>query len=144
MSRNYARIAVFVLNCILVFAFINVILSLIEYSMPTSRKSNSRQQQVLKVYDLGSLTYGFERLNKAYPSTEDKDIVRMLLETWNLLLICDEFTLYREQSFNGYFVNVSEAGFRTIQDQGPWPLEEKNYNIFVITDIPLNHKSPKL
>src|SRR6185503_15185425 len=43
----------------------------------------------------------------------------------------EAFTQFCERPFHGRFVNVSENGFRVSAQQGPWPPDADNFNIFL-------------
>lgn len=43
----------------------------------------------------------------------------------------EAFTEFRHRPVQGRFYNISEDGYRLIKNQGPWPIEPKNYNIFL-------------
>ena len=45
--------------------------------------------------------------------------------------VYEPYTQFKERVFHGKYVNVHETGFRFVKDQGPWPPDKNNFNIFV-------------
>jgi len=43
----------------------------------------------------------------------------------------DQFVGFKEAPFRGKYVNVADNGYRLSPPQGPWPIDPKNYNVFV-------------
>ncbi|MBI5722943.1 MAG: SGNH/GDSL hydrolase family protein [Planctomycetes bacterium] len=75
--------------------------------------------------------YGIEAMRKAYPGLDDSQIEQLLAQMWKPVQF-ESFTQFRERPRTGRYVNVSEHGFfRLIKDQGPWPIDSGNYNVFV-------------
>lgn len=75
--------------------------------------------------------YGFEVLARVYPQLNEKEIDQLLTESWSRTLAYETFTQFREHTHAGKFVNVDENGFRKGKNQGPWPPDPGNFNIFV-------------
>mgnify|MGYP001287350800 CR=1 FL=1 len=71
-----------------------------------------------------------EKLYKVYPNWDQKDIDQLLFETWNRTFAYESIAQLQEKPFSGKFVNVDENGFRVGKDQGPWPPDQKNFNLF--------------
>jgi len=44
--------------------------------------------------------------------------------------VYEPFTEWKHRPINWKFIKVSENGFRHIEDQGPWPIDPENFNIF--------------
>lgn len=72
-----------------------------------------------------------ELLKLIYPDQTPDQVRTMLNEIWNLTPTYELFTQYRELPHEGEFVNVDPRGFRRIKDQGPWPPDAANYNVFM-------------
>lgn len=70
-------------------------------------------------------------LEQIYPGLDRKGVAALLDETWSRPQIYEPFTQFTERPFKGRFVNVSEAGFRVSKDQGPWPPDGSNFNVFL-------------
>jgi hypothetical protein len=78
--------------------------------------------------------YGQQRVIQAYADRPPADVVAMLHETWDEVdpkSVYDEAAQFREAPFHGRFVNVDPAGFRVSRNQGPWPPNPGDFNIFV-------------
>lgn len=122
-----------ILNIILVFIITNVIILLLGLAYPklTPKPSPIPETSLLPIYSTGTLGYGIDKLKLVYPDIAELALIRLLLETWNIPRICNDATLYREKSFEGYYVTIDSAGFRIIHNQRPWPPDEELYNIFV-------------
>jgi hypothetical protein len=56
----------------------------------------------------------------------------LLRESWSRPVIYEAFTQFKERPYKGAYVNVSEQGFRLVQNQGPWPPDPNHFNIFVL------------
>jgi hypothetical protein len=75
--------------------------------------------------------YGIEQLMPGYPGRTREDIAVLMKETYDRPLIYEPYTHFRELPSTGRFVNITEAGYRLIEEQGPWPIEKTNLNVFV-------------
>ena len=75
--------------------------------------------------------YGFTELQSGFPGRSTNDIAALIKEAWERPLMYEPYTHFTESPGKGRFVNVSEAGFRLVEDQGPWPPDKRNINIFV-------------
>jgi len=75
--------------------------------------------------------YSSPALKKIYPQLNDEGINDLLLETWSRPYLYETFTLFKEAPYRGHYVNVDKEGFRLTKNQGPWPPEAKNLNIFL-------------
>lgn len=60
-----------------------------------------------------------------------EEVAQLQHETWSRRYVYEPFTEFKEPSFQGRYVNVSPQGFRTVEHQGPWPPEARNFNVFV-------------
>lgn len=70
------------------------------------------------------------RFKTVYPGRTDKQIADLLRETWTRVLIYEDYLAFREKEYNGSYVNVSPNGYRRVLNQGPWPPDDKAFNIF--------------
>lgn len=66
-----------------------------------------------------------------YPTLTSKQINQLLKETWTRPYVFEAYTQFKERPYHGKFVNVSENGFRFVKNQGPWPPDKNNFNIFL-------------
>ena len=75
---------------------------------------------------------GLERLSAAYPEMSRRDLARFLAERAAAnRLEYEAFTEFRQRPVRGEFLNVSEKGYRFVEDQGPWPPSPDAFNVFV-------------
>jgi hypothetical protein len=75
--------------------------------------------------------YGIDQLMPGYPGRTPEEIVVLMRETYDRPLIYEPFTHFRELPSTGRFVNITETGYRLIENQGPWPVDKNNFNVFV-------------
>lgn len=66
-----------------------------------------------------------------YPDLEVEQIEQLLRETWSRTQAYEPLTQFTERPYKGEYVNVSEMGFRIGRNQGPWPPDDHDYNMFV-------------
>ncbi len=70
-------------------------------------------------------------LENLYPGFTKKEINQILDESWMRPYVYEPYTQFKERAFNGKYVNVHKSGFRHVKEQGPWPPDKNNFNIFV-------------
>ena len=70
-------------------------------------------------------------LQNLYPDLSGKQFKELIRETWSRRFIFEPYTQFAEEEFKGKYVNVSKNGFRFVKNQGTWPPDVKNYNIFL-------------
>ena len=75
--------------------------------------------------------YPEEALQAVYPGFTREERTLLLTESWTRPYEYDDFVHFKERAFQGKYVNVSPVGFRFSKDQGPWPLQTSNLNVFV-------------
>lgn len=118
LSGYHRSIALILLNTVFLIVFINVIcyigLRVVESRNPVWWK------------------YGQSHWQALYPHQTEDQTNEMLIEMWSKLkLQYEPFSQFREISFKGKYVNVTEPGFRRSINQGAWPPETDKLNIFV-------------
>lgn len=121
LVKVYKYSAIMVLNILILFCVLNVAcfvyLQINDYFVanknPITRK------------------YG-KPLDKLYPDLKKDEIDNLLIETWSRPYAYEPFTQLKEKPFSGKYVNVDENGFRFTKDQGPWPLDKKYFNVFLL------------
>jgi len=119
-GRFYTVLAVILLNTVVFLVVLNLTIYLV--------------WKVKRAYfDLNPVyaDYGKLQVRKAYPNLSAGEVDALLAEIWSRPLIFDTFTHFRERPYRGKYVNVHEAGFRWSKDQGPWPPDPANCNVFV-------------
>jgi len=76
--------------------------------------------------------YGWDRVARAYPGWSADDLTLLLAERdLTAVPVYEAFTQHRPRAMRGRFTNVSPAGFRAIEDQGPWPPDPGAFNVFL-------------
>lgn len=71
-----------------------------------------------------------EGLRHAYPGWSDAELVQLRRENWGGF-VNDYLVQPREAPAEGRYVSVHPGGFRISREQGPWPPEERFYNVFL-------------
>jgi len=121
LVARYRAVAVLVLNLLLLVLALNVVLGLV-YAV----------RDALSDHTLGpARKYPEAALAAAYPGMSRDDRNALLRETWSRPFRFADYTMFRERPFAGKYVNVSPHGFRLVKDQGPWPPDPTNINVFV-------------
>lgn len=125
VKEPYRRTAVFLLDVALVFLLANLVVDAV-YRVREALRGSERQ------LGLFVARHGLEKVARAYPGWDRRDLVGLLEETTRTFENeYEPFTDFRVRSFAGRFVNVSKHGYRLVKDQGPWPPERTAFNVFV-------------
>ena len=103
----------------LIFIFFNLLF----YGLYVIRDTSFHKDQIF-------VSYG-KYLKELYPDLHGREVNLLLYETWSRPYVYEPFTQFKERPFKGKYVNVHEAGFRFSKDQGPWPPDPKNFNVFL-------------
>lgn len=119
LSEYYKLIAITLFNTFLLFVFANLLASSV---LAVKDIFFYRNQIFLKYGELPS---------NLYPDLGKKQINELLRETWSRPYSYEPYTQFKERSYKGKYINVSEHGFRHVKDQGPWPPDPKSFNIFL-------------
>lgn len=119
VQRLYVGTAVLFFNTLLVYVLLNAVLGAAFFIRDSFRRESNPV----------SLTYG-RRLDQVYPNLPEPERTRMLSEIWNRPYRYADYIHFQERPCAGKYVNVSEAGYRHVVDQGPWPISTDNLNIF--------------
>jgi len=115
MVNGYRKFAIWFLNFVLLLIGLNLILYFLW--MPDATTAAN--------------VYGMDTVMKAYPGWSRKDVAELLHETVSAEMVYDIITQVKPPTFHGRFVTVDPAGFRHVEDQGPWPPDPQAINIFV-------------
>jgi hypothetical protein len=70
-------------------------------------------------------------LKEVHPGYSDDQIRLLMKETWERQLEYDPYMQFREREHTGKLVNIDKNGFRLVKNNGPWPPDPKNVNIFL-------------
>lgn len=71
-----------------------------------------------------------QSLALAYPDFSPQERKVLADEMWSRPYLYEDFVLFRERPFHGKYVNVSSFAFREVRNQGPWPPDPRNLNVF--------------
>jgi hypothetical protein len=118
-ARAYRTLAVYFMNTVLMGAVVFTGYYLIHRWRESSPVENPIER------------YGISELMPGYPGRTEGEVAAIMKETYGRPLIYEAYTHFRELPSPGQFVNVTEAGYRIIQDQAPWPPEKNRWNVFV-------------
>jgi hypothetical protein len=123
MVSTYKSFATILLNTVLTVALFNLALHILflvrgpEPGTATPANTSSRLPE--------------GALKQAYPDFTKGERDKMLDENWLRRFEYEDYVLFKERAYKGQYVNVSPAGFRHNKNQGPWPPQASNLNVFV-------------
>jgi len=123
LVRWYKNAALLLLNVLVFLVVANVALYVL-FRVKDARTERRAAQEITRIHESSSL-------RTVYPGMDAEAISQLIHETWSRPYAYEPFTQFKERPFHGRFVNVSEDGFRVSKDQGPWPPDPDNYNIFL-------------
>jgi hypothetical protein len=116
LVRWYIGAAILLLNTLLLF----VLLNLLCWGVLEIHKLRSRPSY---------LTYSDNWYRNIYPSMPDAEWKELLKEIKDRPFGYQPYTMVTELPYHGRYVNISDQGFRLIPEQGPWPMDSKNFNV---------------
>lgn len=119
--RRYRDAAVIFLNLVLLAILFNVALYVVFWFRGPEPGMQSFEP----------LSFPEESMAKVYPDFSPAERNVMLRENWTRPYVYQNYVLFGERPIHGKYVNVSEAGFRHVKNQGPWPPAATNLNVFV-------------
>ncbi|MCI0451930.1 MAG: SGNH/GDSL hydrolase family protein [Candidatus Latescibacteria bacterium] len=119
----YRNTALFILNLVVLLVIVNAALYVM-FRVNDARTHVSEAERIARIHNN-------PELRRVYPDLDAQSIHQLMQETWSRAYGYEPFTQFRERPFTGRFVNVSEAGYRLSKNQGPWPPDPENYNVFV-------------
>jgi hypothetical protein len=119
----YKHAALFLLNLVVLLVLVNAALW-VTFRVKDAHTTRHTAEQIARIHENASL-------RAVYPGLEAGSIHQLIHETWSRSYAYEPLTQFKERPFQGRFVNVTEAGFRVSKDQGPWPPDPVNYNIFL-------------
>lgn len=136
-QRLYVRTSVMVFTTLLAFLTINVGLGFfyahIQNHVFPVKPNPETASLPLPVSIVGLNSYDYELISKLYWHMTLDNVVWLFLETYNAKTICGDYGLEYLGPFDGFFLNIDEAGYRWIDPGGPqpWPPNPDDYTIFV-------------
>jgi hypothetical protein len=74
--------------------------------------------------------YVTEALERSFPELSEEQRLELWRESARDFTR-DVVVQYRESPFSGSHVNVDAHGFRRVANQGPWPPQDRHYNVFL-------------
>ena len=119
LSGLYGFLAVNIFSVLLIFVFLNVSL----YVARVVKDVGFYKDQIFFSYS--------KPLREIYPNLMGSELNLLLYETWSRPYVYEPYTQFKERPFKGKYVNVDKNGFRLTKDQGPWPPNPNNFNIFL-------------
>jgi len=131
LRRWWTALALLALNTLAVFAAAN----LIALGVLAWRGGAARPGPVPPSFIAGAI-------EKAFPSLDAAERADLVRES-SMSFIYEPFTQFRERPCHGRFVNVETAGYRRSADQGPWPPDPANRNVFLFgSSTTFNYGAP--
>lgn len=121
LKKGYVNLGVLILNVLVMFVLVNVVALLV---LAVVDRLWPRRNAVAERHGLASQS-------DMYPGMSDADVNQLLKETWSRAVVFEPYTMFKEPASKGRFLNVDAAGFRVSADQGPWPPNAANYNVFL-------------
>lgn len=122
LTQSFRYLAVIFFSVLLLLIFVNVACAIGLY---VRDHMGLRQNPIEK-------QYGKKVVAAVYPDKQYQEVDELLKETWHKMgLSYAPFTVFKERSRKGKYVNVDEHGFRWTKDQGPWPPEPSYLNVFL-------------
>lgn len=122
IERYYKSLSLLFFNFCVILLLLNIAIMLgfkiIDHYFPIAKDPVSRK-------------YGINKLKQVYSEFDDEAIRRLLKETWSRPYMPEPFTGFKERSYKGKYVNVDKNGFRVTKNQGPWPPNPDDFNIFL-------------
>lgn len=120
--QAYHTTAVVLLNCLLLVLVLYCL-----YVVVDLFKESNDEVHISPV----SKKYGKDAVYRVYEGYSHEEAERLLIETWTRPFKFHPFTLFAERDYKGKYVNVDENGFRLTRNQGPWPISDAYFNVFV-------------
>ena len=71
-----------------------------------------------------------DKIIEYYELSNPEEVDSLWDEFYSVPPIFESYTHFRSQSFNGKYYGVTKEGYRSVKNQGPWPLDDSFYNIF--------------
>ncbi len=123
IKQHYIKTSIFLTNCFLIFIILSCIFQILYIF----------EKKILNLSNKTSLTkkYGEEVFKKAYPKYSTDQINILLKERDDLPLEYEPYTQFKEKAKIGTYYNISPFGYRIHSNNGPFPLDNNNTNIFI-------------
>jgi hypothetical protein len=116
---------------IALFVLLNVICGMLSRAFPTLMLT--RSEKITKDLHMQFSARNAGQLAKWLAISDPAEVQGFLAEAGGQYLTglaYEDFTHFKLPVFKGKFINFTEAGFREIKNQGPWPPSPDYYNVF--------------
>jgi hypothetical protein len=120
-GQLYKNLAVILLNFCVLFILLNAALFAV---------FKIKDHYIPPIVSLKQLNQ-LRSLKKVCPELSQDEMKKILCETYGETLTYEPFTQFKRRPHTGEYVNISENGFRNTNNQGPWPPDPDNFNIFL-------------
>jgi hypothetical protein len=117
------------LNTLVLLALVNGALYLF-YKLKDSLAPRTDVGQKKSSHELAK--HDRNALLQVYPGMTYEEVCSLVHETWDRNLEYEPFTGFKEREYAGRWVTVERNGFRHSKNNGPWPPDKRNLNIFVL------------
>jgi lysophospholipase L1-like esterase len=114
--RWYVGAATLLLNTFVLFAVLNLVL----WPILGIRHFLARPSY---------LKYPDSWYRTVYPTMADPDWKELVRETKERPFNSEPYVMFTEPPYHGRYINVADQGYRLAPQQGPWPMDPKNYNV---------------
>lgn len=71
-----------------------------------------------------------DRIKEWYALDSAEELKPMWEEFYTAGVEFESYTHFRSRTSEGKYYGVTDAGYRKVGDQGPWPIEKGNFNVF--------------
>lgn len=123
LTRTYVAVCVVTVHVIALLLIANAVALYINQNRDKLEERNPSTYRILQEQP--------QLLELFYPGFTTEQMRDLLAEMCDLTPQYELFTQFREREQRGDYVNVDEAGYRHVEDQGPWPPDDENFNVFV-------------
>ena len=123
-AKYYKACAVILLNTFVLFVILNLLLAVVFKVRDGYDARNEVPQTAREMY-------GMALMERAYPGYQRDELNALLDEGEQVRHEYEPFTQYKEKTRSGKWYNVDANGFRRVKDQGPWPPQPGNVNVFL-------------
>lgn len=125
--KNFAK--VYVVGCVVAVHVIVLLLVANGVALYMNRNRDRVEERNPSIHRILQEQPRF--LELFYPGFTVEQVNDMLHELCELTPEYELFTQFRERAQQGVYVNIDDAGFRHVADQGPWPPDDANLNVFM-------------
>ncbi|MDD3473405.1 MAG: SGNH/GDSL hydrolase family protein [Syntrophaceae bacterium] len=121
----YKILSIVLLNVVIFLLLLNYVASVGIKAFEASSSGAEKQFGLFKYKEFNPI------LAPVYPNLQPSEVDRLLKETRSVSLGYEPYVQFRERPYSGKFVNVFPQGFRPVKNQGGWPPNSEDINIFI-------------